>query len=123
MDRDTGEGMEYRRLEGNSRLEVAVVGLGTVMFGQRCDADASIAIVNAALDLGVNFINTADIYGRGPSGEMLGLSEQYIGRAIRTRRGDAIVATKGSAKFGDGRYWADASRRHLPQAAEASLRP
>jgi aryl-alcohol dehydrogenase-like predicted oxidoreductase len=105
---------EYRRL-GKSGLEVSVVGLGTMPFGERFDAATSGAIVNAALDLGVNLIDTADIYGRG-------LAEEYIGKAVSGRRRDVVIATKGSIKYADGRYWSDASRRYLLEAAEASLR-
>ena len=113
--------MEYRHL-GKSGLQVSVVGLGTITFGNRCDAEASVAIVNTALDLGVNFIDTADIYGRGPSGDHIGRAEEYMGRAIRGRRRDAVIATKGSIKFGRDGYCSDASRRYLMEAAEASLR-
>ena len=106
--------MEYRHL-GSSGLEVSTVGLGTMPFGDRCDEDAAAAIVNTALDVGVNFIDTADIYGRG-------LSEEYIGKAIQGRRREAVIATKGSIKFAEGRYWSDASRRYLMEAVEGSLR-
>lgn len=106
--------MEYRRL-GKSGLDVSAVGLGTMPFGVRCDADVSIAIVHAALDLGVTFIDTADIYGRG-------LSEEYIGRAIQSRRNEVVLATKGSIRYVEGRCWSDASRHYLMGAAEASLR-
>ncbi len=113
--------MEYRHL-GKSGLEVSTVGLGTMTLVDRGDAEASAAIINTALDLGVNLIDTADIYGRGPSGTHLGRVEEHIGRAIRGRRREAVIATKGSIKFGEGRYWSDASRRYLMEAADASLR-
>jgi aryl-alcohol dehydrogenase-like predicted oxidoreductase len=105
---------EYRRL-GNSDLNVSVIGLGTMPFGAGCDAETSAAVVNAALDAGVNFIDTADIYGGG-------LAEEYIGRALGARRKNIIIATKGSIRRGEGRYWSDASRAYLTSAAEASLR-
>src|SRR5437870_113428 len=113
--------MEYRHL-GKSGLEVSTVGLGTMPFGDRVDAEASAAIVNTALDLGINFIDTADIYGRDSSGKQGGRSEEYIGRAIKGRRREAVIATKGSVKFSETGYWSDASRRYLMEAADASLR-
>ena len=113
--------MEYRHL-GKSGLDVSVVGLGTITFGDRCDADTSAGIVHTALDHGVNFIDTADIYGRGPTGEHIGRAEEYIGQALRGRRDDVVVATKGSVRFSADGYRSDASRRYLMQAAEASLR-
>jgi aryl-alcohol dehydrogenase-like predicted oxidoreductase len=116
--------MEYRRL-GKSGLEVSVIGLGTLMFGERCDANESAAIVNAALDAGVNFIDTADIYGERRADSVavgIGQAEEYLGRALRGRRHEAIIATKGSIRISDGRARPDASRRYLIEAAEASLR-
>jgi aryl-alcohol dehydrogenase-like predicted oxidoreductase len=113
--------MEYRRL-GRSGLTVSAIGLGTITFGNPCDAEASAAIVHAALDLGMTFIDTADIYGRGPSAEFMGRAEEFIGRAIRGRRHEAVIATKGSIRFNESSHWSDTSRHYLLQAAEASLR-
>jgi aryl-alcohol dehydrogenase-like predicted oxidoreductase len=69
-------------------LLVPVVGLGCDNFGHRCDPELSAAIVGRALDLGIAFFDTADIYGPH------GLSEEYLGKALKGRRDDAIVATK-----------------------------
>jgi aryl-alcohol dehydrogenase-like predicted oxidoreductase len=80
---------------GNSDLEVSVVGLGCMMFGSMCDQDTTTAIVNAALDEGVNFFDTADIYGAPP-----GTSEQYVGKALGARRKDIILTTKFGAQSG-----------------------
>jgi aryl-alcohol dehydrogenase-like predicted oxidoreductase len=68
-------------------LEVSVAGLGCNNFGMRVDADVAQAVVDAALDVGVNHFDTADLYGGGAS-------EEFLGRALGTRRADAIVATK-----------------------------
>ena len=106
--------MEYRHL-GNSGLEVSLVGLGGNTFGGRCDAQATTTIVNTALDLGVNLIDTADIYGPG-------LSEEYIGQAVRGRRREAVIATKFALKMNGGHYRADGSRRYIMEAVESSLR-
>jgi len=86
---DTDAGRGPRRL---GRLEVPVAGLGTNNFGRRMDETRSREVVSAALDSGVTFIDTADIYGDGRS-------EEYLGRALDGRRDQAVVATK----FGMGR--------------------
>jgi aryl-alcohol dehydrogenase-like predicted oxidoreductase len=81
--------MQYRKL-GSSDLNVSVIGLGTNNFGnpQRItDHAASAAVINQCLDLGINFIDTADMYGGGQS-------EVHIGEALKTRRKEAILATK-----------------------------
>jgi len=101
-------------------LMVSVVGLGCDNFGHRCDPDQSAAIVHRALDLGITFFDTADIYGPG------GLSEEYLGRALADRRRDAIIATKfvgpKGALSGPGLLHMGTSRRHIRNAVEASLR-
>ncbi|HEY2375665.1 MAG TPA: aldo/keto reductase [Gemmatimonadaceae bacterium] len=93
-------------------LEVSIVGLGGNNFGRRLDADATARVVHAALDAGVTFFDTAELYGDG-------LSEQYLGRALRVRRRDAIIATKFGHKS------APRDRRGQPanvrRAADASL--
>ncbi len=68
-------------------LDVSVVGLGCNNFGGRLDAAATERVVHAALDAGVNFFDTAESYGNR-------LSEEYLGRALGTRRGEAVIATK-----------------------------
>ena len=79
--------MEYKRL-GNSGLEVSIVSLGTNNFGAQVSEKDSISIINAAIDLGINSIDTANQYTSG-------LSEQIIGKAIEGRRDDVVLATKG----------------------------
>lgn len=76
--------METRRI---GQLEVSVVGLGCNNFGARLDADETEALVHAAVDLDVNFFDTADMYGDGAS-------EEYLGRAIKGIRDDVVIATK-----------------------------
>ncbi len=106
--------MEYRQL-GNSGLKVSVAGLGTNNFGGRSDAAQTKAVINRAIDNGVNFIDTADVYGRS-------LSEEYIGKAIKGHRRDLIVATKFQATMGEGPLWSGASRGYVMNAVEASLK-
>src|SRR5581483_6081295 len=75
------------RLLGEGGPEVSVVGLGTNNFGPRIDYDASLAVVDAALDAGVTLFDTADIYSQGTS-------EEFIGRALEGRRDRVLIATK-----------------------------
>lgn len=106
--------MEYRQL-GNSGLKVSLAGLGTNNFGRRCDAAQTAAVIDRAVDLGVNFIDTADVYGGS-------LSEEYIGRAIKSHRRDLVIATKFEQTMGEGPLWSGASRRYIMDAVEASLK-
>ncbi|ADG05032.1 aldo/keto reductase [Kyrpidia tusciae] len=106
--------MEYRRL-GASGLEVSVVGLGTNAFGSRADRETSIRVIHAALDRGVNFIDTANIY----SGSR---SEEIIGEALQGRRDQVILATKAGLPCGSGPNDRGASRYHIRRELERSLR-
>ena len=109
--------MQYRRL-GKSGLEVSIVCLGTMMFGDRTDAREANAIVADAATAGVNFIDTADVYANGAS-------ETITGAAIRDQRSRWILATKvGNAMGGDDnrRPWTGgSSRRWIIEACNASL--
>jgi aryl-alcohol dehydrogenase-like predicted oxidoreductase len=102
--------MEKRRI---GSLQVSVVGLGCNNFGWRLDADATAKVVHAALDAGVNFLDTADIYGDTKS-------EEYLGKALRGRREQAVVGTKFGMKVDDQRHGAKPA--YVRQAAEDSLR-
>jgi aryl-alcohol dehydrogenase-like predicted oxidoreductase len=76
--------METRPL---GQLQVSVVGLGCNNFGMRLDADRTKLVVDAAIDAGINYFDTAESYGRG-------MSEEYLGRALAGRRADVLIATK-----------------------------
>ena len=106
--------MEHRRL-GTSGLQVSEVGLGCNNFGQRLDEAGTRAVVDAAIDAGIDFFDTADMYGSQRS-------EVYLGRALRGRRDDVIVATKCGYPMGLGPHNRGASRRYVISAVEASLR-
>lgn len=106
--------MQYRQL-GRSGLWVSVVGLGTNQFGGKVDEKGVAEIIDAALDLGVNFIDTADVYTGGKS-------EETIGKAIAKRRDQVVLATKVGSRTGDGPNDVGASRRHIIAGVEASLR-
>lgn len=107
--------MEYRNL-GASGLQVSAVGLGCNNFGMRIDAGQTRAVVDAAIDAGINFFDTADIYGGR------GKSEEFLGAALQGHRRDVVVATKFFAPMGEGPLWGGASRRYIFEAVEASLR-
>jgi aryl-alcohol dehydrogenase-like predicted oxidoreductase len=107
--------MEYRRI-GHSGLKGSVIGLGCNNFGLRIDYKASAAVIHKALDSGITFFDTADRYGKG------GLSEEYLGKALGGRRKDVVLATKFGNPMGDVRCATGASRRHIIQAVEASLK-
>ena len=107
--------MEYKHL-ARSGLQVSVVGLGCNNFGGRCDYDQSEKVVNTALDEGINLFDTADVYG----GQ--GKSEEFLGRILKGRRSDAIIATKWGMNMGEGPHRSGASRKYIVSAVEDSLR-
>ena len=100
---------------GSSGIEVPVVGLGCNNFGGRIDEAAARAVIDAALDVGVTFFDTADVYGNR------GGSEEIIGRALEGRRDRVVLATKFGHDLGDGEIRRGA-RPYIRKALEASLR-
>lgn len=106
--------MQYRSL-GNSGLQVSAIGLGTNQFGGKVDQADVNQIIGGALDLGINFIDTADAYQGGRSEETLGI-------ALNGKWDKVVLATKGFFPTGDGPNDKGASRYHLLHAVEASLR-
>lgn len=106
--------MEYRKL-GNSGLMVSEIGLGGNNFGWWADEATSISVINHALDMGVTFIDTADMYKAGES-------EEFIGKAVKDRRSQVIIATKFGATMGKGPNERGGSRYHIMRAVDASLR-
>lgn len=110
---------------GNTGVYVSMVSLGAMTFGGAgttlgdalggLDLSATDAVVGQALDLGINLVDTADVYSGGES-------EELLGRALGTRRDDVILATKFSARTGTGPNQIGSSRLHLMRALEDSLR-
>jgi aryl-alcohol dehydrogenase-like predicted oxidoreductase len=94
-------------------LDVTIVGLGCNNFGWRIDAVATATVVDAALDAGINFFDTADFYGKGQS-------EEYLGRALGARRSQIILATKFGMEMDNERRGAKPA--YIRQAVEDSLR-
>ena len=108
--------MQYRTL-GRTGVQVSSLVLGAMNFGAmaRTTQDDATAMVDAALDAGINLIDTADMYGGGESEEM-------VGKAIAGRRDDLVLATKATLPMGDDRNHQGGSRRWLVTALEQSLR-
>jgi aryl-alcohol dehydrogenase-like predicted oxidoreductase len=102
--------MEYRKI---GSLEVSLVGLGCNNFGWRIGEAETARVVDAALEAGINFFDTADMYGAGQS-------EEFLGKALRGRRHQAVIATKFGLKMGHGMEGARPA--YIERALEASLR-
>jgi aryl-alcohol dehydrogenase-like predicted oxidoreductase len=107
--------MKYRTL-GRTGLEVSPLCLGAMMFGAwgEPDHDESVRIIHAALDAGINFIDTADVYSAGES-------ETIVGNAIKGRRDELVIATKFHGPMGDDPNRQGNSRRWIIKACEESL--
>jgi aryl-alcohol dehydrogenase-like predicted oxidoreductase len=114
--------MRYRRL-GDSGLVVSVVGLGCNNFGRKLNAEETAAVVDAALDVGITFIDAADVYGTPR-----GTCEMFLGEALQGRRDSVVLATKFGMDMGAGpgdprsAEGARGSRRYIMRAVEDSLR-
>ncbi|MBT3603047.1 MAG: aldo/keto reductase [Candidatus Latescibacteria bacterium] len=106
--------MEYRNM-GRSGLKVSEVCLGTMTFGHGADESESKNMVDMAIDHGVNFFDTANTYADQ-------LSEIYLGKALKDKRRDAIIATKFFNPIGPGPNDSGMSRVHIMQAIDDSLR-
>lgn len=106
--------MEYRRM-GQSGLKVSEICLGTMTFGHGTDEAEAKRMVDMAFDAGVNFFDTANSYSAGES-------EILLGKALKGRRRDAVVATKFFNPMGSGPNDSGMSRLHIMQAIEDSLR-
>src|SRR5579864_8375990 len=115
--------MEFRQF-GHSGLKVPVLSFGTGTFGGRgeffqawgnSDGAEATRLVDICLDAGLNFFDTADVYSRGAS-------EEILGKAIAGRRSSVLISTKATFRMGEGPNDLGSSRYHLIQACEASLR-
>jgi aryl-alcohol dehydrogenase-like predicted oxidoreductase len=106
--------LEQRNL-GKSGLKVSAIGLGGNTFGATVDGDAAVKTIQAAIDLGITHIDSADVYS-------MGRSEELVGQAIKGRRETVIVATKCGIQLNSGAHAGGLSRRWVMQAAEDSLR-
>ena len=108
--------MEYKTIAGTD-LKVSVVGIGCNNFGMRCDQSASEAVIHAAFDEGINFFDTADVYGGR------GKSEEILGDAIAGQdRSKILIATKFANAMSDDDSARGASAKYIVKAVEASLK-
>ena len=106
--------MKYVHL-GNTNLLVSPFCLGAMMFGGKTDRQEGIEIVHQAIDAGINFVDTADVYNEGRS-------EEIVGEALQGLRDTVVLASKAGMQVGKGRNDAGLSRYHIVRAAEASLK-
>jgi aryl-alcohol dehydrogenase-like predicted oxidoreductase len=113
--------MNIRRL-GRTGLKVSEICLGTMTFGHQCDEATSFAILDKAAAHGVTFLDTADVYPVPPSPETAGRTEEIIGRWLRGKREQFVLATKCRMRVGHGPNDVGLSRKHILKAAEDSLR-
>jgi 1-deoxyxylulose-5-phosphate synthase len=114
--------MEERRM-GQSGLFVTVVTMGTMTFGNQCDADTAFAILDRAYAAGVRSIDTADVYPLGGGAERRGETERIVGAWLRSRgvRDEVQVLTKLHGAMGPARHQRGLGRRHMTEAVEQSL--
>ncbi len=117
--------MEYRSL-GRTGVKVSPLCLGTMNFGGRTDEEEAAAIIDFAIEQGINFIDTANVYGHDPANFEVGRgrSEEIIGRTLKQngRRSQVVLATKAHFPMSDDPNGQGSSRRHIVEQCEASLR-
>ncbi len=113
--------MRVKRM-GRTGLKVTEICMGTMTFGAQADEKAGHAIMDRAVEAGVNFVDTADIYPVPPSIETAGRTEEIVGRWLRDKRSRVVLATKCRARVGREPNDEGLSRAHILDAVEASLR-
>jgi len=113
--------IKIRRL-GQTGLKVSEICLGTMTFGHQSDEAAAFAILDRAADGGVTFLDTADAYPVPPTPETAGRTEEIVGRWLQGKRDRFVLATKCRIRVGTGPNDEGLSRKHVLEAADASLR-
>jgi len=113
--------MQYRKF-GATGLNVSRVCLGTMTFGFQIDEATSIRIMDTAADAGVTFIDTADVYPLGGGLSRVGRTEEIVGRWLKGKRDRFVLATKAVGETGPSPWDRGASRKHLLDAVDASLK-
>jgi len=107
---------------GRSGLQVSRLCLGTMIFGSQRDQSDAFAIMDMAAELGIDFLDVADVYPVPPSPETWGRTEEIVGAWLQGKRERFVVATKCVNRVGLGRNDSGGSRKHVIEACEASLR-
>ena len=122
-EKERSIGMDYRRL-GRTGLKVSALCLGTMQWGWTAGESASFEVMDAFIEAGGNFIDTADVYSRWAAGNPGGVSEEIIGRWIKARgnRQDIVLATKVRGRMWAGPNGEGLSRAHMMRAVDDSLR-
>jgi aryl-alcohol dehydrogenase-like predicted oxidoreductase len=116
-----GVRMDSVRL-GKSGLPISRLCLGTMIFGSQRDERAAFAVLDRAWELGIDFLDTADVYPVPVTQETVGRTEEILGRWLSSRSAPAVVATKCANRTGAVAHQAGGSRKHVIEACEASLR-
>jgi len=112
--------MEHVNL-GRGGLRVSRLCLGTMIFGSQLDEAASFAVLDRACEVGIDFVDVADVYPVPPSPQTWGRSEEIVGRWRASRRATVTVATKCAGRVGPGANDLGGGRKHVIEACEASL--
>jgi 1-deoxyxylulose-5-phosphate synthase len=113
--------MKTKRM-GRTGLKVSEICLGTMTFGQQCDEPTSFSIMDAAVEQGIDFFDTADAYPMGGTIETVGSTEEIVGKWMKGRREEIVLATKCWAPMGRRPNERGLSRKHIFDAVEKSLR-
>jgi aryl-alcohol dehydrogenase-like predicted oxidoreductase len=113
--------MKIKRM-GRTGLKVSEICLGTMTFGRQCDESTSFAIMDTAVENGVNFFDAADVYPGGGGSDLVGRTEEIVGRWLKGRREQIVLATKCWGVMGTGPNDRGLSRKHIFNAIEDSLR-
>jgi aryl-alcohol dehydrogenase-like predicted oxidoreductase len=113
--------MKTKRM-GRTGLKVSEICLGTMTFGRQCDEAASFAIMDTAVEFGVDFFDTANVYPVGGGPDTAGRTEEIVGKWLKSRRGKIVLATKCWGAMGRGPNERGLSRKHIFSAIESSLR-
>lgn len=120
--------MEYRYI-GRSGLRVSPICMGTMTFGSQCDEKTAFAILDKAYDAGVNFFDTAELYPVPPSSELAGLTEEIVGRWLKTKPRESVILASKVAGAASGWFvppirhgFTAIDRFHIERAVEGSLK-
>src|SRR2546421_10194689 len=104
---------------GRSGLRVSRLCLGTMIFGSQLDQDAAFAVMDRAVELGIEFVDVADVYPVPPDPDTRGRTEEIVGAWLASRRAPVTVATKCVNRVGPGANDSGGSRKHVIEACEA----
>jgi len=113
--------MQHTRF-GSTGLQVSRLALGTMTFGLQCDEMQSFAILDSAAEAGITLLDTADVYPLGGSVETTGRTEEILGRWLKGKRENFILATKCGGKAGAAPWQKGTSRKHVLNSIDASLK-